>query len=540
MASRLKQYELKNFSLGYNSYSQSKSLIKDQEFPYGVNVYLDDNGSVTKRPGSTRYGPQVVASKAIMGGSVLQNGSTGTIIISAGTAWYNYTTTTSTALTGTAFTDSKRTRFCQALSNLYGANNTDNLAYTTNGTSVVFITANGNVGDWPTFYNQRMYMTNATYADRIYYSNPFGYSTTSSAFGSTTVINGFDDANMFNTDLTSTPKKNAGFIILLPGAGLQITGLFQDGDSIYAYTKRHGIWKIVASATVNSDGSIAHTISQTNTYYSTPSGQSVIKVANDQWFFGYDNVYSLGEVALYNNIRVSTKSGRIKSEMNSIAVTGTNNVALGFFKSKVFVAYQSGSYNDRMVVYDAVLNAWGAPFQGINANFFFQYVDSSGTPHFLAGSSNSADPYIYELQSGTDDAGTAISAEFESKSTDCGEPGLVKRFGFIDVAYGLVYGTLTYQVFIDEVVSLTGSLQLGNSASASSGIGSQVVGTFPVGAEYTVGTTFASTATNGYFRIPCNFTAGKKISVRFTNNNVGEQFKINSVIIHFINGSIYE
>lgn len=539
MATKLKSFVIKNFSLGFNSFAQSKTLIKDEEFTYAQNVELDDNGSCQKRPGSRRFGPVVVSGKATMGVGQFKNTTVNALIVAAGTNWYNYTTLASTALTGATFTDSLPTDFCQAIDRWYGANGTDNLAYTTDGTTITTVTSFGNVGRWPVFFNGRIFMTNTAFPDRIYYSNTVTLNTNPAT--------GFSNGNFgtFETDLTTTPKKNAGFLQIQPGGGVTITKLFIDGDSggadaLYAYTERHGIYKIGAPSVDATAGYLTFPVSHTNAYFGTVAGRSVIKVANDQEFYGGDNQYSLGEVALYTNVRVSTKSGRIKSEMNAIPPTYKKDFVNGFFKTGVYSAYTSGSYNDRMVVRNTVLNAYGSPRVGINSSCMVEYVDTDGTRRLLAGSSKASDPYIYEIDSGLDDGGTAISAYFETKSTDCGFPGLVKRMGFIKVYYALLYGTLTYEVFADEISSVTGSLSLGTSATGSAGMGTQPMGTFPMGIEYTAGSVAATQATNDVITIPCNYISGKRFSVRFTNNNLSEQFKINGVSFHFLPGSIYE
>lgn len=540
MASKLSSHDLPNFSDGYNSFPGSKTAVKDTEFPYGINVIVSDVGSVMKVPGSSQYGPEIASGKALLGGGILKTSSLNRLIVAAGTAWYYLTSSAKTALTGVTFTDNKRTNFCEAFSKLYGANNTDALAYTSDGSTITSIASNGNVGDWPTFFNQRIYMTNATNADRIYYSNPYALDLSTNP----PTLTGFSDANMFNTDLTATPKKNAGFIVLSPGSGVEITRLFKDSqggtDYLYAYTRSHGVWRIASVATANSDGSIAHTVTQLITDGGCPSGLSVIKVANDQWYWGRDNYYTVGEQATYQNVRRATKSGRIRTEVQSVAIAGQGSVAAGLFSDKVWIAYQSGTYNDRILIYDVILNSWSSPISGINAAWFLVYEESDGTRRFLAGSSNSSDSYVYELNTGTNFNGAAISAEFETKSTDCDRPGLIKRFAFIDVFYGSLYGALTYQVYIDENDPITSTVIVGNSTSKSVGVGSQLIGSFPVGAEYSSDTTFASLEQNNNFRIYCNYEAGKKVSVRFSNENASEQFKINGIKIWFKPGNIAE
>lgn len=534
MANKLQDFPVPNFRGGYNSYTASKSNIGDNEIPLGSNAALDDNGSMSKVAGKSVFGAQINSGHAVLGGGTLKNTSNNKVIVSSGTTWYyvNGIAATSTALTGTTFTTDLDTDFEQAVDRLYGANGTDNLAYTTDGATITSVSSNGNIGRWPVSFNTRLYMTNTANPDRIYYSNPYSYDTATASYA----ISNF---GTFNTDLTTTPKKNAGFIILLPGGGVEIVRLYKDGDYLYAYTKRHGTWKIGAVSAANADGSIAHTISQTSTAGNCISGRSVVKNQNDQWFYN-DGYYSFGEVATFQSPRQSTQSGRIRSELNSVATAGKPKVAATLYKERIYIAYQVGTYNDRVVIFDNRIGAFSTPISGINASWFAEYIDDNGVRRLLAGSSKSTDSFVYELESGTSFAGTAITSFFETKSFDCGRPGLIKRFAFIDVFYSLLVGRITYTVYTDENTQIaTDSIQIGSSATTTSGIGSLAIGTFPVGMEY-ASSGVVSVATNSKFRIDCGFADGKKVSVRITNNNLAEQYKVDSMKIYYKPGSIYE
>lgn len=526
----LKKHRLKSFSKGYNSYSASKSLIDDEEFPEGENVELDDNGSVKKRSGIARYGGQVASGKSVRGGGWFKTSSLNLLLVAAGTAIYKYDSGNYSALTGITYTDNKDTDFCQALDRMYIANGFDNLSYTSNGTTVTTVT-NGITGRSPVSYNRRIYMTNTTYPDRLYFSNPYTLT-----FAGTTTTYNTTNFGSFDLDLGASPKKTAGFLILAPGTGLEITRLIIDGDSIYVFTKNHGIWK-VTYVSANSDETLNHTVEQVSTI-SCPAGRSVVRVGNDIWFFGGDNFYTRGEVASFVNIRVSPKSARVKTEVESIAAAGKNMVAGGFYKDKLYFSYRTGSNNDRIIAYDTRLNAWSAPFTNINTSWFLEFEESDGTRRLLAGSDSSTDSYVYELFTGTSDEGTAIDAYFETKSTDCGQEGLVKRFGFIDVFYTQLFGQVDYEAIIDETTSVTGTLQVGTSETSGSGFGTKVVGTFLMGQEFTSST--VTSAANGDFRIECDYESGKRIAVKISNDNLAEQFKINAMSIYYQPGSIYE
>jgi hypothetical protein len=533
MGSKLKNHRLGGFKGGYSSFTGSKSNLKDTEFPYGVNVVLDDNGSLTKAPGATRFGNEVTSGSAVLAGVHFKNASVDKLIVHSGTATKYKNGSSWTAMTGATFSASTPVWFCQALDRLYATQpGLGALYYTTDGLSWSS-QSNGRDGSSIVFYNQRLYLIDE---NDIWYSNP--YATASSPPAVST-----SNFGSFDTDLTATPKKNAGFIRLFPGAGVEPVRLFLDQDggteSLFVYTKRHGYWKITPVAAANSDGSISHSVSQANSYFGTEAPLSVFKVGNDQWFFDGENVNSLGEVQLYNNIRVTVKSGRVRSEMRSVNQTYPTLPTIGFKDQKVYFAYPTGTYNDRLLVFDTILGSWSAPLEGYNAAFFLEYRDGTQR-RLLYGSSNPSDSYVYEIDSGNELAGAAIESVFETKSSDCERPGLIKRFARAKVFYSMVYGTLNYEVILDETTRLSGSQQLGNSASRPVGIGSQMIGTFMVGAEYASDTTFATLATNSDFDIDCEFEAAKKISIRFSNANAGEDFKIDDVEFSFIEGSPYE
>lgn len=541
----LKAFKVRGFSKGYNSYTLSNTLVDDEEFPQGSNVYLDNNGAVSKVPGSSRFtATELSAGHAIYGMGCLKNTSYNKVVAVSNTAWYEVSSGTPSALTGVSFTADKDTDFCQAIDRLYGANGTDNLAYTSNGSTITSVSSNGNIGRWPISYNRRIYMTNTTYPDRIYYSNPYGI-VMGTAGAPTTVTYDTTYFGTFDTDLATDiaggNKKNAGFILLLPGAGVEIAGLKLDNyggvDYIYAFTKRHGTWRI-SYASTNSDGTIVHTVTQIETAIGSPAGRSVVKAGNDIWFYGRDNFYTLGEVANYANLRVSPKAGRVKAETDSIAAAGVSNVAGVFYENKLYYSYRVGAYNDKILIYDAILNAWSAPRSGINASCFLVWEDDNGVRYLLSGSSYSSDSRIYQLATGTDDAGVAITGTFTTKAYDCDRPGLVKRIAFIDVFYSLAYGELAHEVFLDETSSITGTRLLGSSGSTRGGIGSQIIGDFIIGNEYSASD--PSIFQFGKLRIPCSYKAGKTVSVKFTNDNLGETFKINALAVYFIEGSIYE
>lgn len=529
-ATKLKNHALENFALGYNSYLQSKSMVEDREIPYGFNVVLNDVGSATKRSGYLAYGGEIVAGHTPKGAAHYVTDTKNEVIVACNTGWYRKNGSSWDLIPGKTFSADKDTYFIQAMGRLYGANGTDNLCYY-DGTSITEVSPTyGGVFKRLAFFAYRLWGISATDSDRLYWSNTIAADGTMGDFGT------------FDVNLSASPiPKNAGWLEIVPGAGIKLKNIYTDSDAgsefIYVESDRR-VDRFSATATKNTDNSLIWPQGNITPDIGALSPFGSVKVGNDRWFYTGDSISSRGEVAQYQNIRTQNKSGRINSEISSIPPSGRGSVALGYWKDKVYIAHKVGSYNDKVEVYDVKLNAWGTPLTGLNIHSFLSVTESDGTKRFLGLSSNES--YVLELETGLDDNGTAIAAEFETKATDCKLPGVVKRFAFIDVFYSTVYGTLTYEVFLDEVSSITGSVRLGNSQDKPVGIGSLPIGSFVIGEEYDPSTTFATLQQNSSFRIYCDYNPGKTISVRFGNANLGEQFRINGIVVNFLPGSIYE
>jgi hypothetical protein len=519
---KLQEFVIGSFKDFYNSYAGSKTLIKKTEVPSGQNTIPDDNGSATKRLGRAAFGSEIVAGHLPTGFAQYKTDSKSELIVACNTGWYRKNGNSWTLLTGKTFTADKDTHFVQAMDRLYGCNGVDNLCYY-DGTSIVEVTAAGGIFSKIEYAYNRLWGIDATVKGKLWYSNQYNDDGTAGNFGT------------FNTDLAATPVKNAGYIEPKKGSGTEIVDLREDGGALWQLDKKRV--RKIGTPTDNTDKSVSFPITVVASDLGGISPRGTVKTLNDFWMYSGENLYTNGEVAQYQSARTTPKSGRIRSELSSVSLTGKPKTALGYFKEKIYFSYMMGSYNDHVIELDTRLNAWSTPFVGWNIAGFMDY-DDNGVHRFLGMSSN--DSYIYELETGTDDAGDPILANFDTISTDCGMPGLVKRFAFIDVFYGMLYGALTYEVFIDEVSSVTGTVQIGTSNTVPSGLGTQPSATFQIGQEYDPATQYSQLKQNSSFRIECDYTAGYRISVRFTNNNTGEQFKINGLSIYQLPGDVHE
>ena len=532
----LQKFSLPSFKDGYNSYSLTRSQIKDTEVSGGQNTRADDNGAMAKRKGKVFASPLMQTGYPISALGQLKKVSGLTKLLASGTGIYSFTDTTSTLLTGNTFTPApaEQCSFTSAVGRCYFNNGIDAPYYTSDGATLV-----AQAGSFPAkyvrFYNQRLYCVRPQYPDRVYFSNSVDPLPTSSATEPQPYTYG--NFGTYTVNLSLTPIQNAGFLMFLPDSGVVITDLHTKGNSLFVYTLEHGIWQIDSIDTLNTNGTVSHRVQQLIKSGGCPAPLSVFTSDNDQFFYGSDNVYSLGEVALYQALRTTPKSGRVQSDMRSVPSASLSKVVSVQFKNADYIFYTNGAYNDRCLVLDKVLNAWSTPYVGWNVSCGQVYYETDGRIRFLAGSSNPADPRVYELEIGTDDNGTPIDANFRDKLSNCGVSGRVKRFAFSNIFYSSIIGSLNFSAYIDGTLVASGIVSAKGSNVSAHGVGSQQVGLSQVGRDAVGGITSpVLTLSDSYFVIDLNYTAGEKMEIVYQNGNTGEQYRILGRDNYFILG----
>lgn len=526
---QLNEFYVPALAGGYNNYTQSKTQIEDNEIiGSSSNVEVDETFTgVKKTGGSSRVSGEISSGHGVKHLHIHTTSTEEEVISISGTV-VKKIQPTEIAITGvTPTTDLDYTSF-QGGNKSYFLNGSDNPFYY-DGATLTSITSNlptngcGMVG---VYYARRAYVIDKINKDQINFSGMYSP----------------EDSKDYLLDFRSTTPYFGGYFRIKPGAGVEIIGLYEGTDGLYIGTKQGEIYKAVPDGTTGISAAQTHSVQLIARGAGFTSPFAVVQVGNDMQF-AYDKYWmSLGYQQLFGNLlRAANLSKRVKPEFSNIL--HKDNVAAIFFNDTVYVSYGTGATNDRVLKIsfkdkNYQLSAWSAPIIGWNVAKWVVYTDSEGTKHLYGGASDES--YVYEYDNGSNNNGTAVSATFETKSFDCKKPGQVKYFAFIDVFYSMVYGELSYEVLIDEITSVTGTQSLGNSNDGGIGVGSQEMATFMAGYELDDDATFASLKQNNRFRIPVNFKKGQTVSVRFTNNNIGESFKINGVKIYFQEGSIYE
>jgi len=530
MSSKLKPFRIKDFSGGYNSFLSSKTDISDNEIPYGQNCEVDETfTSFQKVGGSKRVSEEVAEGYAVKHLHIYKkaDGSEEEIAISG--AVVRKTLPDDAVLSGfTPTADLDYTSFNGDDSNAYFFNGTDNPFYY-DGSDLTEITSDlptNGCGTIAINYSRSAYVRNKTDLSRLDFSGMY-YPESAEA-----------PDNFMN--FTSGASVYGGYLRFPQGQ--VITCLYETPDGMLVGTKEGNIYKCVPDGDTGLSNARSHSIQMIVKGTGVSSIKSIFQVGNDVLFFFNKGYYSLGYQQLFGNIlRASVLSKKVTPEFTNVNKEAVSAI---FFNDYGYIAYGNTHNNRAMKLAfrdkNYQISAWSTPIVGWNVHCWEVYTDSDGVKHLHGGSSLNTDSYVYEYDTGTDNNGEAIDAFFEIKSTDCKLPGIMKYFAFLDAPYSMIYGVVDYEVFLDEVSSITGKLSVGNSQSKPAGSGSLPSGTKASGMNIDPNTTFASLKQNDRLPIDCGFEPGKTITVRFSNNNLGESFKINGAEIYFQPGDVWD
>lgn len=149
-----------------------------------------------------------------------------------------------------------------------------------------------------------------------------------------------------------------------------------------------------------------------------------VRIANnDLWFLakkdGKAAVFSIGNVQNYfNSLRTTEQSLKVSSgsHIDSANLAYLDKACAYYFRNLYIICLAGGSSttNDTCYVYDTRFRAWIGYWDGIPANAFFTYQDSSGNEELYYCSETTG--YVVKMFTGTDDNGTAIAWQVQTKN----------------------------------------------------------------------------------------------------------------------------
>lgn len=504
MANKLKDFEISTFTGGINKFL-GKRNIADNELPDMQNMDFVGLGGLKKRAGRIKAGTSI--DDRVRGLAYFKTPSI--------RGWYRMSGTTlknssNGALTGMAYTSDLQTEFIQAQDKLYVMNGTDNLSFTSDGSTITEITANGNVGAIGIYYNQRLYCNNTTNPARLYFS------------GSGTSIGNFSSAS----------PAYGGYIEFKPGSGAIIKGLARFQDDLYVWLE-DSIYRVHPVSGSGTTNALDHTIELVSNMRGCVSHRSIDQVENDIFFFARDGVFSLGEVANYIEVRTTEMTSRIWPTIQAVSSDALARTAAVYSNHKYYLSLSDDGqdYNNKVLVWDTRYGGW-LYWTNMNVNCWLEYIDANDARHIYYGSDTTGQ--TYEINVGSNDDGVAINAYFYTKCYDLKDFSQSKLFMDGEVLFGPIYGNVDIKVYVDEQI-LSRTLSIGTSSTYADGIGALEVGVFYIGGEQNTPESGTTTPTlqNDWRYFDIGYE-GNTIQFFFQNKNLSEGFQVEKIQAAFI------
>lgn len=227
----------------------------------------------------------------------------------------------------------------------------------------------------------------------------------------------YGNANTWLTTLVSDSTADAAGAFNLAEGGGPVVGMSQDEGSIYIF-KKSITYKATLSDSLYTllplkpfDGK-----SQTT---GLASSRLVFSGSNAVYFVSPDNqIMSLSRLATVDYPQISPISYPISQTVDTV---NFSNGAGIFWKQSAYFAVKSTSdstFNDSVLVYNAIINAWESPIIGWAVNDFTIYDDGNGEALYF-GDANTAN--VYKVVIGDPDNNLAFTSSWRSKQFDFSE-----------------------------------------------------------------------------------------------------------------------
>lgn len=223
--------------------------------------------------------------------------------------------------------------------------------------------------------------------------------------------------------------------------GDKITGVKKLGSVLYVFGDR----SIIAIS-----GDEPANLAQSELYQTIGciAPNSIVEIEGVMFFLSRRGVYT------FDGGNLQLISEPVKNKIDTINKGEIDDAYGAFYNGQYWLAYaeEGSSTNNRALVYDIRRNGWGY-YSGINAYCLSVWEGFGDEGELYAGSPTLS--YIYKLDSGSDDVGTAVTAKYRSPEFDMQYPYLDKLLRELHLDYysAVVAGTITY--YIDGTASGT-------------------------------------------------------------------------------------
>jgi len=450
-----------DFSGGQNSFIGVRQ-IQDNESPDASNCDFLGKGGIGNRQGYTQIGTPATYTSGVAGMGELHTASLHQLLAfksNGASVVLSYSTDGGswTNVTGTTF-QNKSINGVEAANNFYIGNGADTMQHWDG--AAWNVTTNGTIGYLPVYYNNRIWLIDDVYPDRLNFSGQYMESTAGgSGTSPTSKLGDFSDAS-------------SGWVSFKFGSGAEITGLRVFKNALYVFL-RDSIYSVVPATSANT-----FTISLVTNAIGCVSARSIAQVGEDLYFAADDGVYSLGDVANFVGVVRSTAiSGKIQQLF--VGMTAANKAKLvgEFYRFKYHLFYSvGGTVNDSCFTYDTRYKGW-LNWTNMSASEAMVYISSDNTQSIVFGHPTSSS--VYTMYSGSTDDGATISSYWYSKSFDQTLPDIVKLFMDSTFVFGTLSGTVNvYAIFNDSQVTAPKSISQGRPQG---GFGRDKFGLLPLG-----------------------------------------------------------
>lgn len=496
-------------------------MLKENESPVAYNVWAVGKNSIAKRPGVVKL-CTIAGGNPIDGMGSYYSGTNRKLIAASGGALYDVTSGTAVALSAAplsagSFTQGHRVDYCQAGGNLFVANGVEPIRVIGSDYTIRPQAGTGNVvAKYLIFYKNCLWVTGNTAAGnetRLYRSG--------------------NDANIGNFTLDATANPIATSVYLSKSDGQYMTGFFKHQDYLYG-TKERSLWRI----SLGTDTLQLITMEMIDPARGCDSHHSIDTVDNDNFMFQEQGIFATGyEPNILDQIRTNIVSLRIDPDLKAIQKSRLENVEGIYFDNHYYLSYTSGggTSNDVIKVYDRQRLGWwefqiaiAGVFTG--ANCFAEYKDSDGQTKLYFGSPVDGSIYYFD-DTIKQDSGYAIITDYKSSRFSFGDYSQMKFFLDCEVYFGKTPGNPTINVYVDNALAATKTIQVGASGSAGEGIEKIGVGKIGVG-----GGSLNVTDTGGgdWVKIPIGKN-GRNIQIEITDEDLTGQksWEVNAFEFHY-------
>lgn len=257
-----------------------------------------------------------------------------------------------------------------------------------------------------------------------------------------------DHFNDFDT------TNNSGIINISAGKGDTGTGLYALGNALFVFQRR-AIWAIYGNSPANFElRNITNEIGLID--------KRTLVEYNDVLLFLSDSGVYMFDGSNLKNISDGVVNSTIEAWANSSSPTAT------LWDNKYVIGYTPGgdAHNSEALFYDITRGVWGR-FNGVFPNVFSNWIGGTDSGEVYFGSSNSGN--IYQLDSGTHDAGYEIETLYDTPSLSFGagiNDKAIKKFYIQQLALG------DWDMTVTQLLDISATETVGSGINLSPGTSS--------------------------------------------------------------------